>query len=862
MLLDCKCLDCVIFRLSLSDKEIWDLPRLIETGITAIMAQSFVVMLFAMQAWCAVDSMYTPGNPTSPVGSGAGSMVVPLVEDHATDADLLVQDDVMVVDGETSGFDYIKTASSSSSSDPSMATNFAAAIRASIAAKEEEEQAETARQDALQKVLSSLEPGATLNTTTPADGHCLFHGLQRAGVGAMQDVPCSLTVKELRAIALSSASNEALEVAAAGTGDGISVEEYKKRMGNNLEGDNLMVCLLARTFARSITIIRPDGVRTWTADGTEVEGADPSAAWVAHFPELHYYGIHRAACVAERPEGPRKQSLGLTRADCPLCTSAFTCALHSALMGQSAGSSGDLALQALVPSSAPPSLPVVRRRLRQKTADPSWVPVADVPRGSATQQTKTCSRCGQQGHRMDSLQCPMRAQPWPEGKPRPRWLAKKTCAKIAASSKGLDQRTPASRFRILQRILAKQRFTTRPPVVERPSWAPAYTAPPSPGKASQRRVDRRRCSKPYEVLEGDEATAKAALASLGLVWNPEGRKCLECKVGRYAAYRQRPEMFRCGRGVCRDHRSFWKGSAWFNSGISVRRCYNLAVGYSARLSPTQASLDKGMKLDDLLPYWRYFRGAMAHKGLEFRKNVLFSGTPDQPCHVELDETVVKKVRMFQDGERVGTMHHAVFAMVQRNSRKAVIYVLEPRPVHIRRDNAAGSATPPPSVDEILPFLQRHVGDWVVLHTDKARAYPSLLDQILLDRRNVFMDSVNHGQKQWTCFCRHIVSGHAEVSRLRVIAGTQLVEALWHVLKSHQIPKELRAKDQEIEAYLLAYLSMRQELGDPLQELGKAVSEYMCAFSHDPWTNDPYLHGAHADDGEETDANEDEPDADS
>ena len=85
----------------------------------------------------------------------------------------------------------------------------------------------------------------------------------------------------------------------------------------------------------------------------------------------------------------------------------------------------------------------------------------------------------------------------------------------------------------------------------------------------------------------------------------------------------------------------------------------------------------------------------------------------------------------------------------------------------------------------------------------------------------------------------------------MIAGTQLVEALWRVLKSHQIPKELRASEREIEAYLLAYLARRWELGDPLVNLGLAVSEYIARFDDDPWSNEPYLYADHNDDDAET-----------
>ena len=243
----------------------------------------------------------------------------------------------------------------------------------------------------------------------------------------------------------------------------------------------------------------------------------------------------------------------------------------------------------------------------------------------------------------------------------------------------------------------------------------------------------------------------------------------------------------------------------------------------------------------MLPYWRYFRAALSQKGLGLRTDVVFSGTAEEPCHVEIDETRVRQTKLFDDsGERVGTIHWCIFGMVQRGSRKAVVYLMKPRSVPVRKDNYAPGATPPPGVEELLPWLRQHVGDWCVLHTDRARSYPSLLEYILTDRKYVFMDSVNHAEKQWTRFCRHPVLDHPTVSRLRVIAGTQLVEALWSVLKKHALPREVRTNPQELEAYALAYLAMRWQLEDPLIELGSAVHAYIEEFDFDPWPNDPFL----------------------
>ena len=50
------------------------------------------------------------------------------------------------------------------------------------------------QEESLEQALSELEPGATLDKTTPADGHCLFHALLRGGLARLQDIPCQLTM--------------------------------------------------------------------------------------------------------------------------------------------------------------------------------------------------------------------------------------------------------------------------------------------------------------------------------------------------------------------------------------------------------------------------------------------------------------------------------------------------------------------------------------------------------------------------------------------------------------------------------------------------------------------------------------------
>ena len=161
----------------------------------------------------------------------------------------------------------------------------------------------------------------------------------------------------------------------------------------NEYGDNLMIALLARTFARSITVVSATGARTWHADGAETKGVAADAVWVVHLGEHHYYGV---LWPTELPppggetEAARRARLGLVRDDCPLCTAAVTCAIHRS----TAGSSTDRAAQTGQPLARddddtkgidpPPPVQVGSRflkrvRLRRKTKPPRVPPASRMP---------------------------------------------------------------------------------------------------------------------------------------------------------------------------------------------------------------------------------------------------------------------------------------------------------------------------------------------------------------------------------------------------------------------------------------------------------------------------------------------------
>ena len=118
--------------------------------------------------------------------------------------------------------------------------------------------------------VEQAEPCATLDHDTPGDGHCLFHAL--AAGGLLDDIPESLTVQELRDLAVSGATMEQLVAAAAGTGaSGLPVQEYIDGMRIGLYGDNLVIGLLAQNFGRDICVIRHDYTRTYLGAGGEID---------------------------------------------------------------------------------------------------------------------------------------------------------------------------------------------------------------------------------------------------------------------------------------------------------------------------------------------------------------------------------------------------------------------------------------------------------------------------------------------------------------------------------------------------------------------------------------------------------------
>ena len=58
-------------------------------------------------------------------------------------------------------------------------------------------------------------------------------------------------------------------------------------------GDNLVIVVLAKHLGKAVSIIGTESSRTFRPDGSEAPGVEADAVWVAHRPELHFYGVVR-----------------------------------------------------------------------------------------------------------------------------------------------------------------------------------------------------------------------------------------------------------------------------------------------------------------------------------------------------------------------------------------------------------------------------------------------------------------------------------------------------------------------------------------------------------------------------------------
>lgn len=92
-------------------------------------------------------------------------------------------------------------------------------------------------QRALQSILAATFPEYELDVNTPRDGHCLFHSLNQGGM--FSQLRESLTLQELRAMVLTTATQEQLALAA--SQQGYEINDYIEAMKSTEYGDELVI---------------------------------------------------------------------------------------------------------------------------------------------------------------------------------------------------------------------------------------------------------------------------------------------------------------------------------------------------------------------------------------------------------------------------------------------------------------------------------------------------------------------------------------------------------------------------------------------------------------------------------------------
>jgi hypothetical protein len=234
--------------------------------------------------------------------------------------------ETLVYDPNNGGVSHIKVSSSSIQVELVPAYSYSAAVKvavkATMAALHESQKVMCAAADTLQSALCELDPQARIDRETPADGHCLFHGLRRGGLGDLGDI--QLSVAELRSMAVNMATQEQIEIAAISAH--MSVEDYTAGMSRGEWGDNLVLATLAASFKTSITVVSQNSARTFYGTGGEQQGVcqDPHTVWIAHYAEWHYFGIIRSDSEPVE-DAPVHEAV-----PCGLCSFGLVCPDHPA----------------------------------------------------------------------------------------------------------------------------------------------------------------------------------------------------------------------------------------------------------------------------------------------------------------------------------------------------------------------------------------------------------------------------------------------------------------------------------------------------------------------------------------------------
>ena len=762
--------------------------------------------------------------------------------DEVPSVSLLEEDgDVLVVDGSTGGISHVKARSP-----------FELALAESASMHVEEQVAEQAAMRALQSVLDSHEPGSLLDKSTPKDGHCMFHALRSAGL--LQDCQWELDIASLRRVALRIASQEQLEIAA--NSQHCNVAEYVARMQRDEYGDNLMIVLLAVCFDQPITVIEAESVRTWWPDGREECSADHSALWIAHRPELHYYGVIRAS--ASTAAGPATElEPDAMVADC-------VSALHKR------------GLSSLVPGSLVETssldMCVPRKRIRGKCqrhdvssalvlSSPEVLPVGKaigkIPEckrpGVGTKKLKDvagfdkarlCGNCGTRGH--NGVSCP---QPcFACGGDHRYYQCSDPDLHGPALRQARRNRVAWEGFGSLNKDASKRKGMKPSGAGHdwvRKEYDPEYT--PARDVSPKRAVlnkfghvsDRARMSlrilwslseedQMRALLDGGFLTDKCLDLSGSQVVCP-GLLDLYCTSTDQQAERK----LRCsGVPHKQRHTRHWLHGSVFagHTRLSASDVSGMLLSFAASKNIEATAIDTGLHRSTVGELFDRLRMAACLVAEDQRDRLVFSN-----CQIEIDESVIRKERVYDKTgigrKRVATIHHSVLVMSQRGSTRQVLYVMEPKRVEVDAQGKPGPP-PPPSDAMVVQVLLKHLGDFVVVHTDGAPAYRSACARLVAEGFMIVHDYVVHSDHQYTAFGRHDLTGvegweHCEFAivneqgqrRIRVIKGVEKVEGFWRHLKhgNSAVPEEVHNDDRRLNLYAQALVWRMQTCGDPYRD---------------------------------------------
>ena len=288
------------------------------------------------------------------------------------------------------------------------------------------------------------------------------------------------------------------------------------------------------------------------------------------------------------------------------------------------------------------------------------------------------------------------------------------------------------------------------------------------------------------------------------------------------------------------HRFHWLTGSVFHGHrlLSVREVVGVLCCFAAKSDVESSAVLTGLGRKVQRHLFDRLRMAATMVMEERRKAMVFEN-----CQVEIDESVIRKEKVYAEVNgakvRTGTWHHAVVALTKRGSTKTVLYLCKPKFVPV---SASGkpSAPPLPTTSMALRILSKHLGKWVVVHTDGAEAYASAVARLKSEGFAIVHDFVVHSNHQYTAFGRHDVSEHSQWDhcdfavmnedgerRIRVIKGTEKIEGFWRHLKhsSAGVPEEVGHSDARLNLYGQTLCWRAQTCGDPFRDVQSMCREF-------------------------------------